>query len=351
MLFKYIAFHYAKNMLIILVSLSLLFAGLDFLMTGTSLPSFNIQILYLFNRWQEALNLLYPLTIVFGGIWTKIAFIKKNTMSALYALGVSRIELFSPILIIAMVTYLFFLALNFTSFAMAKDIAESLKHGKYHASASENLFFKYHDSFVYIESLFPYENRLEGLAVFKLSQGKVVELIRAKSASYDGSLWSANEVTRQIKTVDANGTQRLEIEHLDAFASLEKYQPEILTSIYEQKDLTLFDSMRAKALLETQGIKTDKVLANVYGKIFMPLFAIALLMILLFRFPFHARYINIALISVKAIGVTLFVWGFLYSLQRIGSNSVLPPEVAILLPIALLWGYAIYTLNRAKNRI
>ena len=78
MLFKYIAFHYLKNMLIILMGLTGLFAGLDFLINGSSLPSFNIQILYIFNKWQESLNLLYPLAIIFGGIWTKIDFIKKR---------------------------------------------------------------------------------------------------------------------------------------------------------------------------------------------------------------------------------------------------------------------------------
>ena len=127
MLFKYIAFHYLKNMLIILMGLTGLFAGLDFLMNGSSLPSFNIQILYIFNKWQESLNLLYPLAIIFGGIWTKIDFIKKNTMGAIYALGVSRVEVFKPFLFVSLSTYLLFIGLNFTSFAVAQDTATALK--------------------------------------------------------------------------------------------------------------------------------------------------------------------------------------------------------------------------------
>ncbi|HHH19483.1 MAG TPA: YjgP/YjgQ family permease [Campylobacterales bacterium] len=351
MLFKYIAWHYTKNMLIVLLALSGLFAGLDFLMTGTSLPSFNIKVLYLFSRWQEALNMLYPLAIIFGGIWTKIAFVKKNTMSALYALGVSRVEVFKPFLFVALGVYLLFTLLNFSSFATAKDVAESLKHGKYDTTSNEHLFFKYGNSFVYITALYPYENRLEGLTLFRLDQGKVVEVLSAKEAQYNGREWLAHKVVRKIKEPNAQGTMQLTLHNVEELSTLEGYQPKILNSIYEQKELTLYESLRAKELLDTQGVQTDKIRANIYARVVLPLFSIALLMILLFRFPFHARYMNIASTTVKALGGTLFVWGLLFALQRIGSNSVMSPEVAILLPVLLLWLYAIYSLNHAKNRI
>ena len=351
MLFKYIAFHYVKNMLIVLIALTGLFAGLDFLMTGTSLPSFNIKVLYIFNKWQESLNLLYPLAIIFGGIWTKISFIKRNTMSALYALGVSRIELFKPFLFVSLVTYLLFTALNFTSFATAKDTAKLLKKGEYQAESSKDLFFKYDNSFVYIASLFPYEKRLENLTLFKLKDGVVVEVQSAKRAFYTGTAWLAKEVTRKIKTTNQDGEKKLKIEYLDELVTLKGYQPKILNSIYEQKELTLYESFMAKELLKTQGVQTDQVRANIYTKVVMPLFAIALLMILMFRFPFHARYMNIGKTSMQALGGTLFIWGILSFLQKIGTNAVIAPEMAIVLPVLLLWVYAVYTLKKAKNRI
>ena len=338
-------------MLIVLMSLSGLFAGLDFLMTGTSLPSFNIQVLYLFNRWQEALNMLYPLAIVFGGIWTKIAFVKKNAMSAFYALGSSKVDIFKPFLVVALATYVIFTLLNFTSFAVAKDRAKSLKHGKYDIVSNEDLFFKYDNSFVYIESLYPYENRLEDLTMFRLKEGRVVEIMSAKEANYNEKEWLAQEVTRKIKTVNSDGKVQLSIHNVDQLKTLRGYQPKILNSIYEQKELTLYESLKAKELLDTQGVKTDKIRANIYERVVLPLFSIALLTILLFRSPFHARYINITSSTAKALGGTLSVWGLLFALQKIGSNSVIAPEIATLLPILLLGAYAIYTLNQAKNRI
>jgi lipopolysaccharide export system permease protein len=351
MLFRYIAFHYLKNMLIILMGLTGLFAGLDFLMNGSSLPSFNIKILYIFNKWQESLNLLYPLAIIFGGIWTKIAFIKKNTMEAIYALGVSRIDVFQPFLFISLSTYLLFVGLNFTSFAVAQDTARALKKNEYNMRKSQDLFFKYNNSFVYIGMLSPYERKLENLTIFELENDKVVTVITANRAWYNGSEWLAEEITKKSKRVDSNGNPILKIDKVDKIKTLEGYHPKILNSIYEEKQLTLYESLIAKRLLSTQGVGTYKVRSDIYGKTIMPLFSIALLMILIFRFPFHARYMNLGSTTIKALGGTLFTWGMLFALQQMGATAVIVPEIATIVPILLLWLYAIYSLGKAKKRI
>ena len=104
-------------------------------------------------------------------------------------------------------------------------------------------------------------------------------------------------------------------------------------------------------LLSKQGLETHFLRADIYEKVIMPLFSIALLMILLFNFPFHARYMNIAMTTTKAIGGTLFVWGILFALLSIGKNGTLSPEVAIILPIIILWTYALYSLGKSQKRI
>jgi len=349
-MFKYVLFHYTKNMLILLFTLSGLFTGLDFLIGGSGLPSFNIKVLYIFNRWQESLNLLYPLAIIFGGIWTKISFIKQNTLGALYALGVSRIELFQPFLFASFSTYLIFVGLNFTSFALASDVANALKKHQYNIKSTEDLFFKYDDSFVYIKTLIPEEKKIINLTLFKLKDNKVIEIQEAKEADYIGAEWLAKDIKRQI-IVSKNGNKRLKIEQVDRLNTLKNYNPKILNSIYENKKLTLYESMIAKKLLSTQGVGTYRVRADVYNKIIMPLFSIALLMILLFRFPFHARYINIVGVTTQALAGTLFIWGILFASYRMGLNKVISPELAIIVPMSLLWSYAIYTFTQVKKRI
>jgi len=350
MLFRYILFHYTKNMLILLFTLTGLFTGLDFLIGGTNLPSFNIKVLYIFNRWQESLNLLYPLAIIFGGIWTKISFIKQNTLGALYALGVSRVELFRPFLFASFLTYLIFVGLNFTSFASASDVANALKKHKYNIKNTQDLFFKYNNNFVYIKTLIPPEKKLKNLTLFKLKDNKVVEIQEAKEAEYIGSEWLAKDIKRQI-IISNNGEKRLKIEKLKSLYTLKNYNPKILNSIYENKKLTLYESIIAKNLLSTQGIETNKIRADIYNKTVIPLFSIALLMILFFRFPFHARYINIVAVTTQALGGTLFIWGILFASYRMGLNGVISPEIATIVPMLLIWSYAIYTFSQAKKRI
>ncbi len=190
-MFWYVFKHYAKNMLTVLLALSLLFTGLDFLMTNSSLPSFNIKVLYIFNRWQESLNLLYPLAIAFGAIWTKISFIKNNTLIALYSLGVSQRDIFKPFLALAILTYVIFVGLNFTQFALASDIARAIKKGRYNISNStDDMFFKYNSSFIYAKRLIVKESRFEGLKIFIIDGQDVVELQEAKEAIFkDGIGW------------------------------------------------------------------------------------------------------------------------------------------------------------------
>ncbi len=327
-----------------------LFTGLDYLMNASSLNSFNIKVLYLFSKWEESLNLLYPLAIILGGIWTKIAFIKQNAVGSFYALGLSRKEFFRPFFVVGLSVYFLFLGLNFTSFATAHDTAKRIKKSEYGMSKTEDLFFKYNESFVYIRALLPEKYKLEGLTIFKMENGAVTATFSAKEAWFNLSEWVAIDVVKKSKLLKENG-EYLKVEVIDVFHTLKGYEPKILKSIYDGKELTLFDTIRAKRLLENQGLGTDALRADIYGKVFTPLFSIALLMILIFRFPFHARYMNIATTTTKALGGTLFVWGILFALKGIGATGTIVPEIALILPVILLWGYAFYTLSQSDKRI
>ncbi len=342
-------------MLIILFGLSALFAGLDFLMNGSSLPSFNVKVLYFYLKVQEALNLLYPLAIVFGAIWTKIAFIKQNKLGALYALGVTRKEFFKPFFVIGVFTYLVFVALNFSSFATVHEASKSLFKNQYGVSKTKDLFFKYktkyNSSFIYIGSLIPEQYKLEDLTIFRMKKDRVVAIITAKEAWYNIYEWVATNAIKKSKFINKDGKERLKIETIPILHSLRDYQPKILESIYDGKELTLSESILAKRLLENQGLDTYEVRTDIYSKIVVPLFSIALLMILIFQFPFHARYMNIAITSAKAIGGTLFIWGVLFALQTVAKNGTAIPELTLLFPVVLLWIYALITLYKSDNRI
>jgi len=351
MLFRYVAFHYLKNMLIILLGLTGLFAGLDFLMNANSLSSFNVKILYSFSRWEEAVNLLYPLAIILGAIWTKISFIKSNTIGSFYALGISRKRLFIPFFVVAFGIYLLMVMLNFTTFAKGKDRADMLKKNQYAMSPTKDLFFKYNDSFVFIDELIPQMYKIEGLTLFKLRNNRMVAMFEAKEAWYNIEEWIATDVIRKTIVDDSQGNKSLKIEKIGILHTLKEYQPEILKFIYDGQQLTIDEIYKAKILLENQGLKTESLRADMYSRIVTPLFSIALVMILFFSFPFHARYMNMGLFGMQTIGATLFVWGVLFAFHRIGMSGAINPELISISPIVLLWIYAFYTLVQADKRI
>jgi lipopolysaccharide export system permease protein len=315
------------------------------------LSSFNIKVLYAFEKWQEALNLLYPLAIIFAAVWTKISFIKQNTEASFYALGFTRKEFAKPFLLISLFTYFLFVGLNFTSFATASDTASAIKKKQYGISKTEDLFFKYNNSFVYIETLIPQRYKMEKLTIFNMKNNQVVETFTAKDAWYNIYEWVALDVIKKSKRIDSQGDTYLEIEEIPLFHTLKNYQPKILKSIYDGQKLTLYESFMSYPLLKNQGLSTDSLRADIYSKMVMPLFSIALLMILLFSFPFHARYMNISATTMKALGGTLFTWGILFALQGMGYNGTILPEIAIILPIFLLFLYAFYTLKQSTKLI
>ena len=132
------------------------------------------------------------------------------------------------------------------------------------------------------------------------------------------------------------------IEKKKSIKTLQGYKPKIIESLYEGKALNIIDAFNTWQLLNKQNLDSDKIRAALYNKIVVPLFAIALLLILFFKLPFHARMMNIGSVIALSLGATFVIWGILFGLNQMSSNGVLAPEFTSILPIVLLWLYAIY---------
>jgi lipopolysaccharide export system permease protein len=301
--------------------------------------------------WQEALGLLYPLAIVFAVIMTKLTLVKNNTMGALHAFGYNKKRLFSPILAVASITYLIFTFLNTTEFSYAKDKAAILLENELNAYDVNDLFFKYNDTFVYIKKLDPVEKKIEDITIFKVEGYQVRYTIQAPIAIFDGNEWEAQNATLKTHIYKKGKLQKYSVEHRLNIKTLQGYKPKIIESLYEGKALNIIDAFNTWKLLQRQNLNSDKIRAVLYNKIIVPLFAIALLLILFFKLPFHARMINIGYVIALSLGVTFVVWGILFGLNQIGSNGVLIPEFTAILPIVLLWAYACYVYFKDEKSI
>ena len=341
--FRYLVKLYLKNLLSILFGLSFAFATMDYFQHIQQLDvSGNYKILYIFYMWQEALGLLYPLAIVFALIVTKLSLIKNNTMGALHAFGYTKKQILVPFLSVAFLTYAVFIFLHTTEFSYAKDKAGFLLKNELNAYDVNDLFFKYNDTFVYIKTLDPVEKKIEDITIFKVKGHQVRYTLNAQSATFDGYAWDAHNVMLKTHQYKNGELSKYTVEFKKNIKTLEGYKPKIIESLYEGKALNVIDAYNTWKLLDKQHLNSDKIRATLYDKIIAPLFSIALLIIIFFKLPFHARMMNFGTVIALSLGVTFVTWGILFGLNQIGSNGVIPPEYTAILPIVLLWIYAIY---------
>jgi lipopolysaccharide export system permease protein len=295
--------------------------------------------------------MLYPLAIVFAVIMTKLAFVKNTTMGALHAFGYTKNRLVYPIFVVATLTYALFLYLHTTEFSYAKDKATVLLKNQLHAYNVNDVFFKYNDTFVYIKKLDPIKKKIEGITIFKVAGSQVRYTIKAPVAVFKGEEWIAQDATVKTHIYKNGELVRYSVDQKERIATLHGYKPKIIESLYEGKALNVIDAYNTWKLLQTQKLNSDKIRAAMYDKVIVPLFALALVIILFFKLPFHARMMNFGAVVALSLGATFLVWGILFGLAQIGSNGVLVPELTAIAPIVLLWIYAIYVFFTDERKI
>jgi lipopolysaccharide export system permease protein len=350
--FTYLSGLYLKNLLAILFGLSCAFASIDYFQNVQSLDvASNYKILYIFYMWQEALGLLYPLAIVFALIMTKLALVKNNTMGALHAFGYDKKRLFRPFFTVASLTYVLFLLLHTTEFSYAKDKANFLLKNELNTYDVNDLFFKYDDTFVYIDKLDPIEKKINNITIFKVEGYQVRYTIKAPLAVFDGEKWIAYGATLKTHIYKNNELQRYTVEYKETIETLNGYKPKIIESLYVGRSMNIVDASYTWQLLDRQKLNSDTIRAAMYEKVLVPLFALALLLILFFKLPFHARMMNLGAVISFSLASTFVIWGILFGLGRMSANGSILPELGALLPIVLLWTYALYVYFTDEKKI
>ena len=284
--FLYIAKLYTKNFLVILLGMSLMFVLIDYLGHANKVSgSTNQLIMYVYYIWQSSLTMLYPLALVFAVIVTKMNLVKNNTMGALHSFGYSKRTLFAPIFTVGAIVYIVFVWLQTSSFVYAKDEAQMLI-GNGSARASKNLFFKYNDTFVYIDKLDPVAKKIIGVSLFKTDRDHIEYTMKAPYALYNGKSWDVHNVVMYRNHYTNGYLDRYSIEQYKTMTTLDGYKPAIMESINEGSSLTLIDAFGTWELFESQGLNSDKIRAGIYDKVVFPLFAFSLMVLLFLRYHF-----------------------------------------------------------------
>jgi len=342
---KYIVKNYLKNFFIIFIALDLFYVGVDLLTNYNNIPdSANLQILYALFQGMNAVNYVLPLSIVFGMVVTYFSMIKSNELICMYASSISKRSLVRPFFLTALSLTLFYIGLNCTEFAYAYEYSVNLKKYNRISTSSEDLFLKNDNQYIYFKKLDPLKQVAYDVTIFEVDTVDMTKIIRASMASFIENHWILENVSvihkPHVKTLDDTGYRSENVERLQM---MENFKPKIMDNVYQSEyTLSIADGIDALLFLENQGVNTSKIKATLFYQLFFPFFAPLLIVILYYKAPMMGRYFNMALIASSFAFMTLVVWSGLFLLSRLAANGVIFSEIAILLPIILLFFIALH---------
>lgn len=338
--FKNITFLYLKYVGIIVAALVLFFVGFDVMDNMHGLPdSANLKLLYALFRSYYALDILFPISLVFAMIATKIALIRTNALVAYYSLGYSKADILRPFTLIATLLIIVYIALHaYTPFAKGKEYSDNIYSKKMNGAPTQDLFFTYEDYYVYFKELHPLQQRAKEIRIFKINQNDLDQVIVAKEAVYMDDYWVVKNAQTLIKPQHVGlKSEGIVITDKEDLKLLKNFRPTILDQVYEgSSTYTILDAFEAMQLLQEQNVNTDKVRSVLYKTIIYPFFVPFVVIIIFFFVPISPRFLNVTLFAFVALLASLLIWGIFYTLIQLSNAQTLTGEVGIVLPVVLL---------------
>ena len=338
--FKNISLLYLKYVGIIVLALVLFFVGFDVMDNLAGLPdSANLKLLYTLFRSYYALDILFPISLIFAMIATKIALIRSNSLVAYYSLGYSKADVLRPFTLISTVLIIMYILMHlYPPFAKGQEYSDNIYSKKINGAPTQNLFFTYEDYYVYFQELRPLQQMAKEIRVFKIEKNDLREVIVAKEAVYRDDYWVVENAQRLSKPQNIGLKSRgIEISDNEELKILKDFRPAILDQVYEgSSTYTILDAFEAMKLLDEQKVNTDKVKSVLYKMIVYPFFVPFVVIIIFFFVPISPRFLNVTLFSFAALIISLLIWGLFYTLIQLSNAQTIPGEVGIVLPVVLL---------------
>ncbi len=347
---KYITVIFLKNFFVVFLSLQFFYLGLDLMQNFKKLPdSANLQILYALYTFLNAINYTLPVSILFAMIMSKFHLIRSNELVAMYAVGVSKNKLIKPIFISSMIITIFYIGMNFTNFAYSRDYAHNILTKSTLINTYKNLFLKYFNNYIYVKKMNPLKKEATGIKIFKIDNKDLRTIIDAKSAKFVKEYWVLKDITIVNKPNVLKKDVKLSKVSYKKYKALKGFKPKIIENIYEGKSsFSILDAIEAINLFLSQNVNIAKIKATLFTMIVFPFFAPLLSLILFYYMPVSNRFFNLAIVSSVFIFISLISWAVLFMLVKMSVNSVINPELGIILPIILIGFFAIFLYR--KNR-
>ena len=326
--------------------------GIDFLQNMKSLPpSANLQLLYLLYNGFFTLTITLPLSIIFGWIITLTFFIKNNELVSFYSLGIPKKSVVTPIINISILLTLILIGLQTTPLAYSYEQKTKILNNKFFVSEKSNIFLKYNNYFVYFKKLYPLEKKAIDIHIYKIKNNNVIETTIAKKAYYQNKKWYVIDakIIKKPETINWDKS-KLEVTYEKFLYTLEGFEPKIINNVYKAKTyFSIMDAIYTIALLKDQSFNINKIKAILYSHIFTPFFVIPMIILVFIYSGTSSRFFNMGQFISISIFSTLVIWGMMFLLQKLSVGGIIIAEVAILVPLIVLFLAIFFIYNRKVN--
>ncbi|MCD8213511.1 MAG: LptF/LptG family permease [Campylobacter sp.] len=346
---RYIGWVYMKSFFIVFFALELFYVGIDLLTNLKDLPnSANLQLLYFGLTSLSAISYVMPISLVFALIISHINMVRSNELVSFYALGVSKNNLILPPFFIALFITILYVGLNCTPFAYAYDYQKNVAKNTSFSKSTTDSFLKFEGKFIYIKELSSLQKNASDIRIFDINGTKLVSTTFADSAKFKDNHWMLKDVNQTVLPKDLRlGEQGLDIRKFSEIDALNGFKPKSIESANaaEGARFSIPDTLDFILTFKNEGIELNSIKSTFYSLAAAPFFAPFLLLILYYHLPVTGRFFNLAFASFIFIVITLVTWGILFVLTKFSQTSVILPEIGIVLPVILLFGYGIYLLK------
>ena len=345
---RYILTKYLKYFFIIFMSLEIFFVGFDYIWNMDDLPnSANLQLLYIIYDLFFISNITFFLSMLFGFIVTFAFLVKENVIVSFYSLGISKMNILTPIILSLFSMIVIFIVLQTTNLAYAKEKKEKILNGKYFTTQKNNIFLKYQDNFIYFKKLYPFEKKALDIHVFKVKNYQLINTIIAKKAYYQKNKWYMIDAKIIVKPKNIDwDNSKLHIGFEKFLYILDGFKPKIISNVYKVNvEYSIYDAIYTYFLFNEQNLNTNKIRAIIYSKVFMPFFVIPMVILFFSYIIPSSRFFKTGMFISIGIFSSLIVWGVMFFLQKLAISNVINAELAIILPLILLFFISFYKLK------
>jgi len=341
-LFLYLAKHYLKSFVIVAFGLTFAATLIDFVQYVGDIEGVNRKILYFYYTFSDYFLFIYPIAFIFAAIIVFSNLVWKNHLLAFSSFGYEKSSILKSFIAVFIIIYSVVFALNFTQFAYSGDSARAILDKRQLFNSLHNIFFKYNSNFVYAKEMDIVNKELKGVTLYIIKDNRLSELLHFNVAKFKNKKWIATGIEKKVLNYKNGQPVGYKIIQVKKESILKGYYPKVVRLLYEGKRMSIYDGFKALTLLSKQKIDSSKVKSALYTKVLMPLFAPALIIMILAYLPLHRRFLSRAKYLVSTMGLTLIVWTILYSLNMLSINGVVPVDLGQPLVIIVLYMVAFY---------